>query len=53
MKALPKPTELAWAEVLIGLCERFGQLPSAVLDEDAGLLRALNLLDEHCGEAKE
>ena len=48
-----KPVELAWAESVVALCERFGQLPSAVLAEDAGLLRMLNLLDPDCGKARE
>lgn len=51
MKAGGKPAELAWAEMVVGLGERFGQLPSAVLAEDAGLLRMLNLLDPDCGKA--
>lgn len=29
--------------MVLGLCERFGQLPSAVLAEDAGLLRLLKI----------
>lgn len=49
----PKPAELAWAETVIGLCDRFHVLPSAVLAEDAGLLRMLNLLDPDCGQAEE
>lgn len=49
----PKPGALAFAEILIGLCDRFGQLPSAVLDEDASLLRMLALLDPDCGKAKD
>jgi hypothetical protein len=47
----PKPPELAWAETVIGLAERFHVLPSAVLAEDAGLLRMLNLIDPKCGKA--
>ena len=46
-----KPPALAWAETVVALCERFGQLPSAVLAEDAGLLRMLNLVDPDCGKA--
>jgi hypothetical protein len=46
-----KPPELAWAETVIGLAERFHVLPSAVLAEDAGLLRMLNLIDPDCGKA--
>jgi hypothetical protein len=48
-----KPAELTWAEQVISLAERFGVLPSAVLAEDAGLLRMLALLDDDCGKAAE
>ncbi len=47
-----KPAELAWAEAVIGLAERFGVLPSAVLAEDASLLRMLRLLDDDLGKAE-
>jgi hypothetical protein len=32
--------------MVLGLCERFGQLPSAVLAEDAELLRLVRIVDE-------
>jgi hypothetical protein len=48
-----KPAELAWAEQVLYLCDRFGVLPSAVLAEDAGLLRMLALVDPDCGKAGE
>lgn len=48
-----KPPELAWAETVLALADRFGVLPSAVLAEDAGLLRMLNLVDPDCGKAEE
>lgn len=48
-----KPAEFTWAETIVSLAERFGVLPSAVLDEDAEVLRMLNLLDPDCGKAKE
>ena len=51
MKTL-KPSELEWAERVVGLAERFHVLPSAVLAEDAGLLRMLELLDPDCGKAE-
>ena len=38
-----KPTELANAEFLLGVGERFGQLPSAVLAEPASILYLLEL----------
>ena len=40
-----KPSELAQAELILGICERFGQLPGAVLAEDVSLLRLLHLED--------
>ena len=46
-----KPPQLAWAETIVGLCDRFGVLPSAVLAEDAELLLMLNLVDPDCGKA--
>lgn len=46
-----KPAELDWAERVIALAERFGVLPSAVLDEDAEILRMLGLLNPDCGAA--
>ncbi len=36
---MTEPEELAYARWLLGSCERFGCLPSQLLDEDAGLLR--------------
>jgi len=50
---IDKPPELAWAETIVGLAERFGVLPSAVLAEDASLLRMINLTDPDCGKAEE
>lgn len=32
--------------MVVGLCERFGQLPSAVLAEDAELIRMVRIVDE-------
>ena len=37
------PLELAHARLILGVCERFGQLPSAVLAEDVELLRWLTI----------
>ena len=46
-----KPAELYWAERVVALAERFGVLPSAVLAEDASLLRMLELLNPDLGKA--
>lgn len=51
MRAGGRPAELEWADTVVRLAERFGVLPSAVLAEDAGLLRMLALLDPDCGKA--
>lgn len=40
---MTKPPELAEAEWVFGLCERFHCLPSQLLGEDVGLLRMLEL----------
>ena len=44
-----KPAELAWAEKIVGLAERFHVLPSAVMAESSETLRLLAMLDENCG----
>ena len=36
-----KPSELAEAEMILGLCERFHCLPSQIVEEDASLLRLI------------
>ena len=38
-----KPSELEEAETILGLCERFGCLPSQLKTEDASLFRLLRL----------
>lgn len=46
-----KPVELTWAERVVALADRFHVLPSQVLEEDAGTLRMLGLLNPDCGKA--
>ncbi len=41
-----KPAELATAETIINLCERFGCLPSALYAEDAEIFRLIRLVDD-------
>lgn len=41
-----KPGELAQAEMVLALCERFHCLPSALEQEDSTLLYMLNILAE-------
>lgn len=53
MKGLEQPVELEWAERLVRIARMFGVLPSAVLREDAELLRMLELLDPDCGKAED
>ncbi len=43
---MSKPPEMAEAEWVLGLCRRFHCLPSALLAEDAGLLRWLLIEQE-------
>jgi len=43
-KPIKKPAELATAELIDGICQRYGQLPSAVLDEDISLLKMLHIV---------
>ena len=40
-----KPAELARAELIVGLCDRFHCLPSQLLEEDWELLRMLELVE--------
>lgn len=40
-----KPPELVEAEAIVALCERFHVLPSALLGEDASLLRYLAIAE--------
>lgn len=53
MRAGGKPPELAWAELVIGLADRWHVLPSAVLAESSDTLRMLALLDPGIGKAEE
>ena len=42
---MTKPAELIEAELIDGVCQRYGCLPSALMDEDADyLLRTLALV---------
>ena len=42
---MTKPSELLEAELVDGLCQRWGQPPSVILQEDAGyVLRMLAIL---------
>ncbi len=43
---MTKPPELAEAEMIVELCKAFGCLPSALLAEDAALLRLLAIVAE-------
>lgn len=40
--------ELAEAELIVGLCDRFHCLPSQLLTEDVYLLRMLRLVERGC-----
>ena len=43
-KVISQPLELYQAEIIDGICQRYGQLPSAVLDEDVSLLKLLHIV---------
>lgn len=47
---MTKPGELLWAETVVGLCDRFHCLPSALEKEDVSLLMALAILKEGSNE---
>lgn len=42
-RMIGKPAELVEAEVIVALCERFHCLPSALLREDVGFLKLLEI----------
>ena len=39
-----KPIDLTVAELLDGICQRYGQLPSAVLKEDVMILKLIGTM---------
>jgi hypothetical protein len=41
---ITKPLELYQAEIVDGICQRYHQLPSVVLDEDVSLLKLLHIV---------
>lgn len=41
---MEQPAELAYAQVVVGLCDRLHKLPSEVLAEDATMLRLFALV---------
>jgi len=41
-----KPWELESAEMIDGLCQRYGCLPSALLSEDVTIMRMLAIVTE-------
>ena len=43
-KVVSQPLQLYQAEIIDGICQRYGQLPSAVLDEDVSLLKLLHIV---------
>lgn len=51
-RVVGKPLEMARAEFILGMCERFGCLPSQLLAEDAGLMRMLKLETMGRGEGR-
>ena len=43
---MKKPWELVQAELIDGLCQRFGCLPSQLMQEDAQILRMIAIVQE-------
>ena len=41
-----KPTELQLAEIVDGICQRYSCLPSALMQEDVGILRMLDIVEK-------
>ena len=41
-----KPVDLELAEIVDGICQRYGCLPSAVMGEDVGILKMLSIVGE-------
>ena len=41
-----KPLDLELAEIVDGICQRYGCLPSAVMGEDGGILKMLSIVGE-------
>ena len=40
------PLDLELAEIVDGICQRYGCLPSAVMGEDVGILKMLSIVGE-------
>lgn len=49
---IEKPSELAWAELVDSICEKYGKLPSEVFAEDVSILRMLDLVAKGYDEKK-
>jgi len=45
-RPISKPTELEMAEIVDGICQRYSCLPSALMDEDVGIMRMLAIVGE-------
>ena len=43
-KVVSQPLQLYQAEIIDGICQRYGQWPSAVLEENASLLKPLHIV---------
>ena len=43
-KVVSQPLQLYQAEIIDGICQRYCQLPSAVLEENASLLKLLHIV---------
>ncbi|ANS03206.1 hypothetical protein [uncultured Mediterranean phage uvDeep-CGR2-KM18-C74] len=43
-RPITKPLDLEQAELVDGICQRYGVLPSALLNENVGLLKMLHIV---------
>lgn len=48
-----EPSELTHARWVVGLCERFGCLPSKLYQEDSELIQLLNIIEQGTPEEAE
>ena len=46
-RPITKPIELQIAEIIDGICQRYGCLPSEVMSEDVGILKMLDIVGQN------
>ena len=48
-----KPLDLSYAQLIDGLAQRYGQLPSSIINEPASILKMLAIVEEGNNKAKD